>query len=122
MKTTRRGFVKTTAGGALTVGLLFDVLSRPLTESPNGNALPRKSPESQGSASKAILNFVNAANRSGSEWHSFLVDEGKLSVEDQVISFFPDKLPDNPSQHLKALFKISTCYYRKRCYMTYVCW
>ncbi|ULQ52071.1 ChbG/HpnK family deacetylase [Flavihumibacter fluvii] len=33
----------------------------------------------------------------------FLVAEKKLTVEDKVISFFPDKLPDNISDHLKAL-------------------
>lgn len=33
----------------------------------------------------------------------FAVTEKKLSVEDQVISFFPDDAPPNPSENLKAL-------------------
>ncbi|MEA4918645.1 ChbG/HpnK family deacetylase [Proteiniphilum sp.] len=33
----------------------------------------------------------------------FAVSEGKLNVTDKVISFFPDKLPSNVSQHLKEL-------------------
>lgn len=33
----------------------------------------------------------------------FAVAEKKLSVEDQVISFFPDDTPSRPSEHLKAL-------------------
>lgn len=142
MKTNRRVFAKTASFGALTFGLLPDTLADALTQHAPSSALPRRSPESQGVPSKAILDFVNAANQSGMEWHSFmllrhgiviaegwwkpfepafkhsmhslsksftstaigfLVDEGKLSVEDQVISFFPDKLPDNPGENLKAM-------------------
>src|SRR6187401_1124056 len=33
----------------------------------------------------------------------FAVTEKKLSVDDQVISFFPDDAPANPSENLKAL-------------------
>lgn len=33
----------------------------------------------------------------------FAVAEGKLSVEDKVVSFFPDQLPDSISTHLAAL-------------------
>ena len=33
----------------------------------------------------------------------FAVSEGKLHVEDRVVSFFPDELPDKPSDHLAAL-------------------
>src|SRR5947209_18321217 len=33
----------------------------------------------------------------------FAVTEGKLSVEDKVVSFFPKDLPDNVSEHLAAL-------------------
>jgi CubicO group peptidase (beta-lactamase class C family) len=33
----------------------------------------------------------------------FAVDEKRLSLEDKVISFFPDKLPDSVSPHLQAL-------------------
>jgi CubicO group peptidase (beta-lactamase class C family) len=31
------------------------------------------------------------------------VDEGKLSLDDTVISFFPDQLPENPSANLKQM-------------------
>lgn len=33
----------------------------------------------------------------------FLVSEGKISVDNKVISFFPDELPVNPSDNLKAM-------------------
>ena len=33
----------------------------------------------------------------------FLVDEGKLSVEDHIIDFFPDKLPDEVPENLKKM-------------------
>ncbi len=32
-----------------------------------------------------------------------LVAEGRLSIDDQVISFFPDETPANPSENLKAM-------------------
>lgn len=31
------------------------------------------------------------------------IEEGLLKLEDQVISFFPEKLPENPSENLKAM-------------------
>ena len=31
------------------------------------------------------------------------VDEGKLSLDDTVVSFFPDQLPESPSEHLRAM-------------------
>lgn len=33
----------------------------------------------------------------------FLVNEGKISVNDQVIKFFPDETPSSPSENLKAM-------------------
>jgi CubicO group peptidase (beta-lactamase class C family) len=33
----------------------------------------------------------------------FLVQEGKITVEDQVIKFFPDDIPASPSDNLKAM-------------------
>lgn len=33
----------------------------------------------------------------------FAVQEGKISVDDLVIDFFPDKLPDSPSRNLKTM-------------------
>jgi hypothetical protein len=142
MKNTRRDFVKTTGFGALSFGLLPNLFPFNNGTTFLNQSLPRRSPESQGVPSKGILDFVNAVNASGIEWHSFmllrhgnviaegwwkpfepgfihslrslsksftstaigfLVDEGKLSVEDQVISFFKDELPENPSDNLKAM-------------------
>jgi CubicO group peptidase (beta-lactamase class C family) len=104
--------------------------------------LPHASPESQGISSKAIRDFINAANTSGIGWHSFilvrhgnvvaegwwrpfapeykhtlyslsksftstaigmLVKDGKLKVEDQLISFFSDELPAEISNNLKQI-------------------
>lgn len=31
------------------------------------------------------------------------IDEGKLSLDDEVVKFFPDDLPENPSAHLKNM-------------------
>lgn len=33
----------------------------------------------------------------------FAVKEGKLSIDDTVVSFFPDKLPENPSANLRNM-------------------
>ena len=143
MQTNRRDFIKTTSLSALGMGILphFTPLSI-FNQNLLLSSLPRKSPESQGIASKAISDFINAANASGLEWHSFmflrhgnvvaegwwkpfdagfkhtlyslsksftstaiglLVKEGKLSVDDSVISFFKNDTPPSPSDNLKAL-------------------
>jgi CubicO group peptidase (beta-lactamase class C family) len=108
----------------------------------NAQPLPRSTPEAEGISSQAITDFVNAADKSEHEFHSFMllrhgkviaegwwnpydadlvhtlysvsksftstaagfaVTEGKLSVDDKVISFFPDKLPDSVSQNLAEM-------------------
>jgi CubicO group peptidase (beta-lactamase class C family) len=100
------------------------------------------SPESQGVASQGLVDFLKAANESGLEFHSIMVnrngktilegwwnpfrkeyvhtlyslsksftstavgllyDEGKIDVNTPVISFFPDKLPQNVSDNLSAM-------------------
>jgi CubicO group peptidase (beta-lactamase class C family) len=105
-------------------------------------ALIRSNPEAEGVSSKAIINFLDAANKSKTEFHSFmLVRHGKviaegwwnpyradlkhtlyscsksftatavgfavteklLSVNDKVISFFPNELPDTVSKYLSEL-------------------
>lgn len=105
-------------------------------------SLPRVLPESQGVSSKAIYEFVGAAEKSKHEFHSFMllrhgkviaegwwnpykpelkhtmysvsksftstaigfaVSEKRLTVNDKVISFFPNDLPDSVSQYLKEL-------------------
>ncbi|MBZ0286133.1 MAG: beta-lactamase family protein, partial [Anaerolineae bacterium] len=104
--------------------------------------LERATPESQGIASAAILQFVEAVERQVHEFHSFMllrhgkvvaegwwspygpdirhmlfslsksftstaiglaVAEGHFSVNDPVISFFPDELPAQVSDNLKAM-------------------
>src|SRR5664279_360444 len=104
--------------------------------------LPRSTPEMQGVASSAILEFINAAEKDIQELHSFMllrhgvviaegwwspysrelphmlfslsksftssaiglaVEEGRLSVDDRVMSFFPDELPVVVSENLAAM-------------------
>ncbi len=100
-------------------------------------------PESQGISSKAILNFIEAAEKERKDdLHSFMLlrhgkvlaqgwwlpynqesphmlfslsksftstaigiaqKEGLLSIDDQVLSFFPDKAPSNPGENLKQM-------------------
>ncbi|MEE4194375.1 MAG: serine hydrolase [Anaerolineae bacterium] len=104
--------------------------------------LPRSTPEAQGVASKAILNYLDALAEKQFSIHSmmllrhgnviaegwwqpyapehkryvyslsksftssavgFAVTEGLLTVEDKVIAFFPDDLPDEVSDNLAAM-------------------
>jgi hypothetical protein len=74
MNNPRRQFIKNAGIASMSIGLLpgfasienlFDV-SRPLV-------LARKSPESQGVSSKAISDFLAAANGCKYEWHSFML-------------------------------------------------
>lgn len=108
----------------------------------NITSLDRSSPEKEGVSSAGILDFLNAANASKHEFHSFMflrhgkviaegwwnpykanlkhtmyscsksftatavgfaVTENKLRLDDKVISFFPNELPDTVSDNLKAL-------------------
>lgn len=121
------------------LALVFSACSKSETKV---TSLPRSTPEEEGVSSAAILEFINAAERSKNELHSFMllkhgkviaegwwnpyradlkhtmystsksftstaagfaVSEGKLSVEDKVISFFPDQLPDTVSEYLAEL-------------------
>jgi CubicO group peptidase (beta-lactamase class C family) len=104
--------------------------------------LPRSTPESQGIASSAILDFVNAADSSIDAMNSviivrhgrvvaegwwapyaaqtphvlyslsksftstavgFAIAEGKFTLDDAVLSFFPDEAPAHPSDNLRAM-------------------
>ncbi len=106
------------------------------------SGLPRRSPESQGMSSKAILAFVEAADQELDSLHSVMVvrhgkvvaegwwapysaesphelyslsksftstavglaiGEGKLSLDDEVLKFFPDEAPEKPSNNLKSM-------------------
>src|SRR6266576_6992458 len=102
--------------------------------------LPRSAPEGQGISSKAVQDFVEAADKINT-LHSFMlvrhghviaegwwkpeaadkphvlwslsksfnstavglaIEEGKLSLDDPVLKFFPDLAPAEPSENLKA--------------------
>ncbi|MDR1372632.1 MAG: beta-lactamase family protein [Dysgonamonadaceae bacterium] len=106
------------------------------------DSLQRSIPEKEGVSSQALLNFIEAIEQNGEEWHSFIflrhgkviaegwwdpyqpeltqtvystsktftstavgfaVSEKRLSVDDTVISFFPDLLPDSISPYLSRL-------------------
>ncbi|MDR1593212.1 MAG: beta-lactamase family protein [Prevotellaceae bacterium] len=112
------------------------------SEIKNPDSFQRSIPEKEGISSQAILNFIEAIEQSGEEWHSFIflrhgkviaegwwnpyqpelkqtiystsktftstavgfaVSENKLSVDDKVITFFPDLLPDSISPYLSQL-------------------
>ncbi len=105
-------------------------------------SLLRSTPEAEGVSSQGIIDFVNAANKSKTEFHSFMllrhgkviaegwwnpyssnlrhslyscsksftatavgfaIAENKLKLDDKVISFFPNELPDTVSSFLKEL-------------------
>lgn len=122
-------------------GLIL-LLSLNIVAQNNNSSLERSSPEKEGVSSAGIFNFIEAANKSKHEFHSFMflrhgkvisegwwkpyrqdlkhtmyscsksftataigfaVSEKKLSVNDKVISFFPNDLPDTISENLKAL-------------------
>jgi CubicO group peptidase (beta-lactamase class C family) len=106
-----------------------------------GMPLPRSSPEAQGVSSKAVLGFVEAADKINT-LHSFMIlrhgrviaegwwkpeaadkphvlaslsksfnatavglaiQDGKLSLDDPVLKFFPAEAPADPSDNLKAM-------------------
>lgn len=106
------------------------------------NSLARKTPESLGISSRAILDFTNAVEASSLELHSLMllrhgavaaegwwhpygrdlrhhlfslsksftstaiglaVQEGRFTVDDPVISFFPDDVPSEISSNLAAM-------------------
>ena len=108
----------------------------------NTGSLMRSIPEKEGVSSQGIMNFIEAVEQSGQEWHSFVfvrhgkviaegwwnpykaelkqtvystsktftataigfaVSENLLSVDDKVISFFPDLLPDTVSPYLAMM-------------------
>ena len=118
--------------------VLLTACSNPLAE----NKLARSTPETEGVSSAGILRFVEAAEKSNIEFHSFMllrhgkviaegwwdpyrsdlkhtmyslsksftstavgfaVTEKRLSVNDKVISFFPEDLPDTITPFLSEL-------------------
>ncbi len=106
------------------------------------SSLPHSTPEAEGVSSQGIINFIDAANKSKTEFHSFMLlrhekviaegwwnpyrsdlkhslyscsksftatavgfalSEKKLSLDDKMISFFPNELSDTVSIFLKEL-------------------
>ena len=118
------------------------LLAAAVATPPGPSRLPRRTPESQGVSSTAILAFVEAAEKDVDALHSLMVvrhgqvvaegwwgpyqredrhvlfsltksftstavglaiAEGKLSLDDTVLSFFPDEGPAAPSDNLKGM-------------------
>lgn len=138
--TGRRTFLKHLGYGTLgvaTIAILPGCTSTIKTQTITG-----ASPESLGVSSQGLINFFNAVEKSGLEFHSIMInrdgktileawwepfkkeyvhtlyslsksftstaigmlsDEKKLSVDDKVITFFPDQLPAVISENLAAM-------------------
>src|SRR5689334_1933366 len=123
--------------GLVAVFLVFSATRARAADAP----LPRSSPEAQGVSSRAVLDFVKAADKINT-LHSFMVlrhghvivegwwkpeapdkphvlmslsksfnatavglaiADGKLSLDDPVLKFFPNDAPADPSDNLKAM-------------------
>ena len=143
--TDRRIFIKQTALGALSAGIIYTFPGCKET-APAAPAtfttLPRSTPETQGISSSSIRNFLAAAEKSGQEFHGFMVvrhghvvsegwwspfapalkhtlyslsksftstaigmcvADGKLTIEDPVLKFFPEDAPAEVSERLAAI-------------------
>ncbi len=122
----------------LLVSLLFTLLLAGCQAESPQDILPRSTPEVEGVSSEGIMQFVEAAEQSHSEFHSFIflrhgkviaegywepytndlkntlysatksftstavgfaVSEGRLSVDEPVIDFFNNELPDTLSAY-----------------------
>jgi len=105
-------------------------------------SLPHSTPEAEGVSSENIIQFLDAATKSKTEFHSFMllrhgkviaegwwnpygadlkhtlyscsksftataigfaINENKVRLDDKVISFFPNELPDTVSKYLSQL-------------------
>jgi CubicO group peptidase (beta-lactamase class C family) len=140
----RRKFLKELSFGGIGIGLFaHDALARTGFESNTKlKSANQFSPESQGVSSQGLINFFDAVDKSGLEFHSIMInrngktilegwwqpfkkeyihtlyslsksftstavgmlkEEGKIDVNDKVISFFPDKLPSHVSDNLSAM-------------------
>ncbi len=122
--------------------ILFSLILSGCVEKQTTEKLPRSIPEAEGVSSGNILRFIDAAENSIHEFHSFMflrhgkviaegwwypyrddlkhtlystsksftstavgfaVTENLLNVEDKVISFFPEDMPDTISPYLSEL-------------------
>ena len=135
----RRQFLRQLGYGGVGIGLL----THSVFESKAAfKAATKFTPESQGVSSQGLINFFDAVDKSGLEFHSIMINrngrtilegwwqpfkkeyvhtlyslsksftstavgllkgEGKIDVNDKVISFFPDKLPSPVSDNLAAM-------------------
>lgn len=122
--------------------LLFCTTAICMAADPSFRNLPRSTPEKQGVASAAILDFIEAADHQIDTMNSFMlvrhgyviaegwwtpydakcphmlyslsksftstavglaISDGKLSLDDEVLKFFPEDAPPEPSANLKAM-------------------
>ncbi len=122
--------------------LLLLILFSLNVSSQKSTPLPRSAPEAEGVSSEGIIRFIDAANNSKTEFHSFMflrhgkvvaegwwnpynadlkhtlystsksftataigfaINEKLLNLNDKVISFFPNDLPDSVSPFLAEL-------------------
>lgn len=127
------------AGSRVIFLLILAISACTHSPEPEPNEITRSTPEAEGISSRAILDFLDAAEASTTEFHSIMilrhgkivaegwwkpygpdlrhtlystsksftstaaglaVQEGRLNVNDKVISFFPDQLPDSVSPKL----------------------
>ena len=127
-----------------TLSLLLLVCAGSVCHAANNSSrtLPRSSPEKQGIASSAILEFIEAADQKIDTMNSFMlvrhghvvaegwwtpydaksphtlfslsksftstavglaIEDGKLALDDEVLKFFPEETPAEPSVNLKAM-------------------
>ncbi|SOE20858.1 CubicO group peptidase, beta-lactamase class C family [Spirosomataceae bacterium TFI 002] len=81
MKSNRRAFLGQLSASAATLAM-WPILSECTTNEEMLKLLPTGVPEAEGVHSQAIIDFINAANSSGLEWHSFmLLKRGKVLAE-----------------------------------------
>ncbi len=81
MKTNRRYFLNQLSTGAAVLGF-WPVLTECRSKDQLIEGMIKAIPELEGVSSKSIINFINAANESGLEWHSFaLLRRGKVLAE-----------------------------------------
>ena len=118
------------------------LLHHSVAQEQSATSLPRSTPETQGVSSKALREFVLAADSQVDSMHSFMlvrhgqvvaeawwkpesadkphilwslsksftstavglaVQEGKLSIDDPILQFFPEDAPQAPSKNLQAM-------------------
>ena len=74
MNTSRRNFIRVAGAGTLGIGFLpaLSQINNVFDNAPS-LSISRTSPEAQGVSSKAISEFIAAANASGIGWHSFML-------------------------------------------------